>query len=73
MQIELTNLNSSAIETIVLSDKGAIVEFTSSPRLYTYALAVDTDVEDLAKDLTNAPSVGQAFNALVRDGVLTAV
>jgi hypothetical protein len=74
MQIQITNLNSSAIETLVLSDKGgAVVEFTSSPRLYTYALAKDTDVEALADELANAESVGVKFNALLRDGVFTAV
>lgn len=73
VQIELTNLNSTAIETIVLSDKGAVVEFTSGPRLYTYALAKGADVQGIADELTNAPSVGSKFNTLVRDGVLTAV
>lgn len=73
MQIQLTNLNSSAIETIVLSDKGAVVEFTSSPRLYTYALVEGADVQGLADELTNAPSVGAKFNTLVREGVLTAI
>lgn len=73
VQIELTNLNSSAIETIVLNDNGAVVEFTSGPRLYTYALAKGTDVQELADELTGATSVGSKFNTLVREGVLTAV
>ena len=78
VQITLTNLSSTALDTITFSRDNAEVVFTSGPRTYTYDLNLGdgcafASVQDVADEIVNAPSSGAAFNKLVRDGVLTVV
>ena len=78
VQITLTNLSSTALDTITFNRDNAEVVFTSGPRTYAYDLNLGdgcafASAQDVADEIANAPSSGAAFNKLVRDGVLTVV
>ena len=78
MQITLTNLSSTALDTITFSRDTAEVVFTSGPQAYTYELNLDRgrafeSVQDVADEIAYSFSSGAKFNQLVREGVLVPV
>lgn len=78
VQITLQNLSSTALDTITFNRDSAEVVFTSGPRAYSYDLNLGdgcafASAQDVADEISSAPSAGAKFNQLVRDGVLTAV
>lgn len=73
MQVTLSDLNSSAIETLTVSDKEVLVQFTSGPRQYTYSIANFENAQGIADELSNSTSAGRTFNSMVKDGSLIPV
>lgn len=65
--VSYTNLNSTAIESLIVDGNSLSIEYKTSKKIYNYTI-IDSNIPELLdKTIKNCESVGKFVNSLIKE------